>query len=66
MFVYVWCVDICINIYLKLKQLGTFLHTSQEILGEPNKYLLSTLKELSSAISQWGILEKDKQSLYPI
>ena len=64
---YFWGGCICINVFLKLKQLWTFLHTFQKVLKEPNnKYLLNILSELTSGPSQWRILEKDEQRPYPI
>ena len=58
---------ICINVFLKLKKLWTFLHTFQKVLKEHNtKYFLNTHSEPTWGTSQWGALEKDKQSPYPI
>lgn len=58
---------ICINLFLKWKQLWTFPHTFQKVLKEPNnKYLLNTLSELTSGPSQRRRLEKDEQRPYPI
>lgn len=68
---YLLCTVVCLCVVCELmhkyiseiEAIWAFLHTSQEVLEEPNnKYLLNTASELSSASSQWGILEKDEQA----